>query len=196
MRKDSYVSSQLSEVKYAIHVKKEQLYLKLNSGKYCLIIQKRNIDRDIFRIYDVEEDVIYRVQGYHHGKELYFQLIDNQKKTAGTIRKKPVSRIISLFRKSDYIDYKIEVGGQRAATLRKLMNPQNQCYTVIPFGWTVKSDSGKRNFTLYDGWQKAFHFNARSGYGYPTFIADYADEYYEVIGILISLALIDDETES
>ena len=184
------IFSQVSDIMSAVHVKKERLYLRRYSGKYCLIIQKRNIGLDSFRIYDVEEDIIYCAREYGQGKEMSYKLINDQKKTVGTIKKKNVAVHLPLFHKNKLDAYKIEIGGQGVATVGKDPDSQEECYKVTPFGWTIKSSSGMKNYSVYDGWRKIIHISARSGYDYPTFIMDYDDSHYEEIGVLIALLLI------
>ena len=174
------------------HYRKEQKYLSKNSDRTCLIIQKESVKKDIFNVYDINENVKYYVQGRNSsGKgKVNLQLLDANGFLIGTIKKKFMSLRTPVFHENNPADYVIEIGGQQIANLKTKISTNRENYEVEPYGWIVKGSILKWDFTVIDGENEIVHISKRRGYDIPTYILDFLDERLELIGLMVVLAII------
>lgn len=174
------------------HYRKEQKYLSKNSDKTCLIIQKANIKQDSFCVYDTDENVKYYVQGRNSSNngKVNLQLLNANRILVGTIKKTFMSFRSPIFHESNPADYIIEIGGQQVANLKTALSSNHEYYVVEPYGWIVKGSILKWDFTVMNGENNVVHLSKRKGYDSPTYILDFSDQQYELIGLMIILAII------
>ena len=95
-----------------------------------------------------------------------------------------------VFHESSPADYQIEIDGERVATLKTKLSLNQENYEVEPYGWIVKGNILKWDFTVLDGENEIVHISKRKGYDSPTYILDFPNPDHEIIGLLIVLAII------
>ena len=172
------------------HYKREQKYLAKNPDSTYLIIQKVNVRRDIFSIYDPDEQVKYYVQGKLSGTNVNLQLLDAQKRHIASVKKTFIAWRAPVFHESKPADYSIEISGTQVATLKTRLSTKRENFEIEPYGWIVKGSVLKWEFTVNDGEDEVVHISKRKGYDNPTYILDFPHEQHEIIGLLIVLTLI------
>ena len=174
------------------HFKKEHKYLYQNMDSTYLIIQKKNIRKDIFSIYDRNENVKYYVQGKLSSSKgkVNLLLLNELKMPIGTVKKTFMSFRTPVFHESKPADYVIEIGGRLVATLKTKLSINQEDYEIEPYGWIVKGSILKWDFTVKDGDYGIVHISKRKGYDSPTYILDFPNKQHEIIGLLIVLTLI------
>ena len=174
------------------HYRKEQKYLSKNPDSTYLIIQKENIKRDIFSVYDTDENVRYFVQGKlsSNKSKVNLQLLDANKLPIGTVKKTFMSLRAPVFHESNPADYIIEIRGQQTATLKTKLSTKQENYEIEPYDWIVKGSILKWDFTVMDGEDEIVHISKRKGYDSPTYILDFPNRQHEVIGLMIVLTII------
>ena len=172
------------------HYKKEQKYLSKNPDSTYLIIQKTNVRKDIFSIYDRDENEKYYVHGKLSSTNVNLQLYDRSNQRIGAVKKNLISLRAPVFHESKPADYVIEIYGEKVATLKTKLSTNRENYEIIPYGWIIKGSILKWDFTVTDGDQEIVHISKRKGYDSPTYILDFPHEKDEIIGLLIVLTLI------
>ncbi len=172
------------------HYRKEQKYLSKNPDSTYLIIQKTNVRKDIFSIYDRDENEKYYVHGKLSSANVNLQLYDQRNQRIGTVKKNLISLRAPVFHESKPADYEIEIYGEKVATLKTKLSTNRENYEIIPYGWIVKGSILKWDFTVNDGDQEIVHISKRKGYDSPTYILDFPHEKDEIIGLLLVLTLI------
>ena len=174
------------------HYRKEQKYLSKNPDRTYLIIQKENVKKDNFCVYDTGENVKYYVQGkksLNNGK-INLQLLNANRYLIGTIKKTFMSFRTPVFHENNPADYLIEIGGQQVANLKTRISSNQENYEIEPFGWIVRGSILKWDFTIMDGETEVVHISKRRGYDNPTYILDFSNKQFEIIGLMIVLAII------
>ena len=172
------------------HYRREQKYLSKNPDSTYLIIQKGNIHKDIFSIYDSKERVKYYVQGKITKNNINLQLMDSQKQHIGSVKKTFLSLRAPVFHESKPADYSIEIGGMQVATLKTRLSVKSEDFEIEPYGWIIKGSILKWEFTVNDKDVEIVHISKRKGYDNPTYILDFPNKQHEIIGLLIVLTLI------
>ena len=106
-----------------------------NSDHTYLIIQKDSIRKDIFSVYDTEENVKYYVEGRRSAEKVKvnFRLLDEYKRPVGIVKKTIISRRNPVFHETTPADYVIEINGRKAATLKTKLSATKEDYDVEPF---------------------------------------------------------------
>lgn len=172
------------------HYRKELKYLSKNPENMHLIIQKTSLKKDIFSIYDTNEEAVFSVHGRLSTAKVNLQLFDSQGDLIGTIKKTAISLRMPVFHESKPADYQIEIDGERVATLKTKLSLNQENYEIEPYGWIVKGNILKWDFTVLDGEDEIVHISKRKGYDSPTYILDFPNPNHEIIGLLIVLAII------
>lgn len=172
------------------HYRREQRYLSKNADSTHLIIQKTSVKKDLFSIYDIDEEIVYNVHGRLSTGKVNLQLFDAEGTLIGTIKKTAISLRMPVFHESSPADYQIEIDGERIATLKTKLSLNQENYEVEPYGWIVKGNILKWDFTVLDGEDEVVHISKRKGYDSPTYILDFPNPEHEIIGLLIVLAII------
>ena len=172
------------------HYRREQKYLSKSPDSTYLIIQKTNFKKDLFSIYNPDESIKYYVQGKLSSKNIRLSLLDSDKKPIANVSKTMLSLRMPVFHESKPADYVLEIEGEQVATLKTKLSAKMENYEIEPYGWTVKGNILKWDFTVNDGEEEIVHISKRKGYDAPTYIIDFPHEKYELIGLLIVLTLI------
>lgn len=172
------------------HYRREQKYLSKSPDSTYLIIQKTNMKKDIFSIYDADENIRYYVQGRLSSKNIRLSLLNSDKNPVANVSKTMLSLRMPVFHESKPADYVLEIQGEQVATLKTKLSATMENYEIEPYGWTVKGNILKWDFTVNDEDDEIVHISKRKGYDTPTYIIDFPHEKYELIGLLIVLTLI------
>lgn len=174
------------------HYRREQRYLSKKKESICLIIQKTNVKNELFSIYDADENVRYYANGKLTSKVQNVNLIlmDANRRQIASVKKKAIALRNPLFHEQKPADYYIEVMGNQIATLKTKLSLNREDYEIEPFGWTIKGSVLRWDFKVMDGEDEVVHIRKRKGYDNPTFILDFPNEQYELIGLMIVLTLI------
>ena len=172
------------------HYRKEQKYLSKNPDSTYLIIQKTNVRKDSFSIYDRDENEKYYVHGKLSSGNVNLQLYDRNNQRIGAVKKNLISLRAPVSHESKPADYVIEIYGEKVATLKTRLSTNRENYEISPYGWIIKGSILKWDFTVNDGDQGIVHICKRKGYDSPTYILDFPHEKDEIIGLLIVLTLV------
>lgn len=172
------------------HYRKEKRYLRKSANSTYLIIQKSNAPNDCFSIYDSDELIKYFAQEKKSSKFFRLSLLGPDMQLLGTVRKTALSIRTPVFHESSPADYLLEIMGEKVGALKTKLSASKENYVVEPFGWIIKGNILKWDFTVNNGDEIIAHISRRKGYKNPTFIIDYPKEENEIIGLLIILTLI------
>jgi len=174
------------------HNRKEQRYLSSKKESTCLFIQKVSQKKELFSICGIDGCVKYYVSGKLSSdpKKVNLLLLDNKHHKVASVKKRVFSARMPLFHEKSPADYIIEIRGVQAAVLKTKPSAHLEDYEIVPFGWVVKGSVLKWDFRVLDGDFEVVHISKRSGYSTPTYIIDFSDNQYEVIGLMIVLTLI------
>lgn len=174
------------------HNRKEQRYLSSKKESNCLIIQKVNQKKELFSICDIDGNVKYYVSGKLSSdpQKVNLILLDKKRCKVASVKKKAFSVRMPLFHERTPADYAIEIGGENVAVLKTKPSKHLEDYEIVPYGWVVKGSVLKWDFRILDGDFERVHISQRSGYSTPTYIIDFPDDQYELIGLMIVLTLI------
>ena len=115
------------------HYRREQRYLSKNADSTHLIIQKTSVKKDLFSIYDIDEEIVYNVHGRLSTGKVNLQLFDAEETLIGTIKKTAISLRMPVFHESSPADYQIEIDGERIATLKTKLSLNQENYEVEPY---------------------------------------------------------------
>ncbi len=173
------------------HNRKEQRYLD-KAAENILFIKETGVKKEIFDIYNAEGNVKYYVKGKlpKNAKNVRLTLLDAEKQPIASVAKSILALRTPLFHESDPANYRIEISGEEAGTLKTKWSAATEAYEVDPYGWIVKGNFLKWDFSVSDGECQIAHISRRSGYEAPTYIIDFSDEEHELIGLMIVLTLI------
>ena len=175
------------------HYKKEQKYMDAMPDKTILIIQKNESKQKKFSVYNRDEELMYYVQGKNDGDKVNLHLYNVSKKECGTVKKSMLAVRNPLFHENKPADYVIEINGYKTATLKTKRVSDREKYEIQPQGWTIKSKIFQWDFSIISVEDELIHVSRRKGYDNPTYIIDFEDPKYEIIGLLITLTLISRE---
>ena len=178
------------------HYRKELRYLSKISKNPSVIIQKVDDCGDIFRIYDPEEKLLYKVQGTLSQKEMWLSILNDDDTLVGDVYKSSVTTRAPVFHERKPVNYVVEIMGEQVAVLKtKLSKSKAKSYDIEPFGWIVQDLSQKKDFSLSNEQGVIVHGSKRKGYEVPTYILDFQQQENELAGLLLMLALISRENE-
>lgn len=175
------------------HYKKEQKYMDSMPGKLHLIIQRGESRRKKFSVYNRNEELMYYVQGKDDGDKVNLHLYNSSNKECGSVKKAMLAVRNPLFHENKPADYLIEERGYKTTTLKTKRVSDREKYEIQPQGWTIKTKVFQWDFSIMCGEKELIHVSRRKDYDRPTYIIDFEDPKYEILGLLITLTLISRE---
>lgn len=170
------------------HYRKELRYLSKISHCPSVIIQKVQDWEDIYRIFDTNEVLLYKVRGNLTEKDFFLSILDENDWPVGNIYKGAQAKRGPIFHESRPVNYVVEIMGSQAILKTKLSKSRVKEYDIEPYGWTVQDQ--KKDLSLSDEQGVIVHCSVRSGYDVPTYILDFQQEGNEQISLLLMLVLI------
>ena len=174
------------------HNRKEQKYLAKTVENTHLFIKATAVKNQIFNICDDNDTIKYYVKGKlpKGSKKVRLTLLDAEKEPIANVTKAMIALRNPIFHENDPANYRIEINGEEAATLKTKFSYATETYEIIPQNWKVRGNILKWEFGVYDGERQIVHITKRKGYETPTFIIDFDDEEHELLGLMIVLTLI------
>ena len=168
-------------------------YLSKNPDSIHLFIKKTSESRNVFKVFDKDDVLVYRVNGSLFGekKRINLKLLDGEKNRIGEIKQSLIAKRSIMFHENNPADYVITIGTDQVATVKTTMPKKGVRYEVVPQGWHVKSSAIKYELTMIDQHKNEIaHISERSGYDCRTYILDFPDGYNAelILSIMITLA--------
>lgn len=158
------------------HIKKENKYIEKHSGNVILFVRKTSESRNVFKVYDQNDTLLYRLNGGLFGdrKRIHFKITDGSKKRIGEVKQSLIAKRRLMFHEDNPADYGIIINGTCVTTLKTTMPSKRIRYEIVPQGWGIKSSILKFELTMYDSEENEIaHVSERSGYNQTTYILDY-----------------------
>ena len=176
------------------HYRKELRYLSKIAHCPSVIIQKTDDGEDIFRIYDTDEVLLYKVTGNLSEDSYWLSVLDGDDGPVGDIYKSQQTKRAPIFHESRPINYVVEIMGEQASIMKtKLTKGKAKEYDIEPQGWVVHDQ--KNDISLVSEEGIVIHGSRRKGYDLPTYILDFQQEGNELVSLMLMLALISREYE-
>ena len=176
------------------HYRRELRYLSKIAHCPNVIVQMVEDEKDIFRIYDAEENLIFRVCGQLYEGDFLLSVFSEENVPVAEIYKTQKTSRGPIFRESKPADYVIALDEEPVAILKtKLTKTKAKEYDVEPMGWTGLDQ--KKDISLSNEHGVIIHASRRKGYGMPTYILDFWQEEYQLVSLLLMLTIIAREFE-
>lgn len=171
-------------------LKQEEKYLAKVNGQQIFFIQKDAKPHYAYIISSHEGEERYLISKKAISATVDLKFSDAHKNQLASIHKTFFAKRNNLLHEIQPANYSIEVNGQPWATVKTKLSTEHTPFEVEPFGWPIKGNSLKWEYTILNGEQELAHISRRPGYSHTTFILDFTDPAFEVYAALISLALI------
>ena len=171
------------------HYRKELRYLSKFSDRPAFIVQKVDTEGDIFRIFNTEEALLYRVRGVLSDDNLNLSVFRSDNVQIAAVYKSIKTKRAPIFHERRPVNYIVEIMGQQAAVMKtKLSKTRAKEYEIEPQGWNIQIKKSELSISNDQG--VIVHGSKRIGYDAPTYILDFQQQEDMLISMLLIMCLI------